>query len=104
MNLEMNNFCITNEKQNFGDFIQSILKEIQSMEEILVVDRIENNIAVCENRGNGKMVEVDISKLPEDIKEGTVLRYKNGVYNIDLEEQKKIEERIREKMRKIWNN
>lgn len=74
------------------------------MEETLVVDRIENNIAICENRNNGKIIEIDVSKLPKEIKEGTVLKYQNGIYNIDLEEQKKIEERIKEKMENIWNN
>jgi hypothetical protein len=104
MNLQESNVYITNDKESIGNFIQSILKEIQSMDEILVVDRIENNIAVCENRENGKITEIDISKLPKEITEGTVLKHSNGTYNIDLQEQEKIEERIKEKMKKIWNN
>ena len=50
------------------------------------------------------MTEIEISKLPKDIKEGAVLKYENGEYKIDIEEQKNIEERIKEKMRNIWNN
>ena len=50
------------------------------------------------------MTEIEISKLPEDIKEGSVLKYENGEYKIDIEEQKNIEERIKGKMRNIWNN
>lgn len=104
MQIENNNFNITKENINLENFIQSILKEIKSMGETLVVDRIENNIAVCENRKSGEIIELDVSKLPEEIKEGTVLKYENGIYKIDLEEQKKIEDRIKEKMKNIWNN
>lgn len=104
MQIEDNNVYITNEKNNLENFIQSILKEINFMEETLVVDRIEGNIAVCENRNSGKIIEIDVSKLPKEIKEGTVLKYEKGIYNIDLEEKKKIEDRIKEKMKNIWNN
>lgn len=111
MQIQNNNY-ITNEKldylykekNDFESLIQNILKEFELMEEIFVIDRIENNIAVCENRSTGKMTEIEISKLPKDIKEGSVLKYENGEYKIDIEEQKNIEERIKEKMRNIWNN
>lgn len=95
---------LAKEKSNLENFLQSILKEINFMEETLVVDRIEGNIVVCENRKNGKMIEIDVSKLPKEIKEGTVLKYEKGIYSIDLEEQKIIEDRIKEKMKNIWNN
>ncbi|MBP3503222.1 MAG: DUF3006 domain-containing protein [Clostridia bacterium] len=104
MQIENDNFKITNEENNLENFIQSILKELNLMEETLVVDRIEENIAVCENRKSGKIIEIDISKLPKGIKEGNVLKYEKGIYKIDIEEQKKIEERIKEKMKNIWNN
>ena len=46
---------------------------------------------------------LNINELPEDIKEGSVLKYKSNKYELDLEEEKKIEERISEKMKNIWN-
>lgn len=104
MQIENNNFNIANEKNSLENFIQSILKEINLMEQTLVIDKIEGNIAVCENRKSGKITEIDVSKLPKEIKEGTVLKYEKGTYKIDLDEQKKIEERIKEKMKNIWNN
>ncbi|MBR2744880.1 MAG: DUF3006 domain-containing protein [Clostridia bacterium] len=73
------------------------------MEEILVVDRIENGIAVCENRSNRIMIELELSKLPDGVKEGTVIRYFDGEYEIDYEEQKNIEDRIKQKMDDLWN-
>lgn len=104
MNFEYNIFDFTKENCNFENFIQTILKENQSMEEILVIDRIENNIAVCENRENGIIIEIDVSKLPDKIKQGSIIKYIDGNYRLDLEEQKNIEARIAEKMKNIWNN
>ena len=74
------------------------------MAKILVVDRIENDIAVCENRRNKKIIEIQLSKLPEGGKEGTVIKYCMGKYSIDTETQNEIEKRIQEKMNGIWNN
>lgn len=104
MNFEFNIFDLTKEENNFENFIQSILKENQPMEEILVIDRIEDNIAICENRENGIIIEIEVSKLPKEIKEGSVIKYADGNYRLDLEEQKNIEERIAEKMKNIWTN
>ena len=70
---------------------------------ILVVDRIEGNIAVCEKRATREILEIELSKLPSGIKEGNVVRYINGFYILDIEEQKNIEQRIAKKMDDLWN-
>lgn len=72
------------------------------MGEILVVDRIEGDIAVCENRSNGVMINIQLSKLPAETKEGMVIRYFDGKYSIDSEEQDNIENRIKDKMDDLW--
>ena len=72
------------------------------MEETFVVDRIEDGIAVCELRASKIMVEIELSELPSDAKEGSVLKYYDGIFSIDYEEQKKIEDRIAEKMDDLW--
>lgn len=74
------------------------------MSKIFVVDRIEDNVAVCENRKNKKMINIELSNLPEGTKEGTVLRYKMGKYTIDLQLQSEIEQQIQDKMNDIWND
>ncbi len=48
------------------------------------IDRIENNIAIIQNIETGEKQEIDISLLPEDIKEGTIIK-KEEVYTIDEE-------------------
>lgn len=72
------------------------------MEETLVVDRIEGDIAVCENRANGVIINIQISKLPENIREGSILKYYDGKYRLDFDEQKNIEDRIKDKMDSLW--
>lgn len=73
------------------------------MEETLVIDRIEGNIAICENRYSKVITEIDLSKLPEGSKEGTIIKYLDGEYVIDEEEQLKIEQRIKQMMDDLWD-
>lgn len=72
------------------------------MEETLVIDRIEGEIAVCENRSNGVMINIQLKKLPENVKEGSVIKYFDGKYRLDSNEQKNIEDRIKDKMDSLW--
>ena len=74
------------------------------MGKVLVVDRIEDNIAICENRRSKRIIEINIARLPEGIKEGTVLKYKRGAFSIAFQMQKAIEQRIQEKMNDLWEN
>ena len=94
-------------KEEKGKFVQEFIKQLfQKLEEekILVVDRFEGNIVVCENRESGEMVNIEEDKLPENIKEGDVLKYKNGQYSIDYEERAAIEERINDKLKNLFND
>ena len=86
------------------NWIQSFLKQVaerlEKMEEVLVVDRIEGDIAVCENRKTKKMQNINIADLPRDIEEGSVLKWQNGKYEMDT--SKEIENRIEQKMKDVW--
>ena len=52
---------------------------------IYIVDRIEDDIVVLENRDTREIIDVKIEILPNDIQEGSVLIYDNGKYKIDLD-------------------
>ena len=65
------------------------------------VDRIENNIAILENISDNSIKEVDIDELPNNIKEGTILKYYDRIYSIDTKEEKSRENRIKEKMERL---
>lgn len=58
----------------------------------MVVDRIEGDYAVVENEGI--MLDIPLSQLPCDIKEGDVLRHCDGVYIIDNEAAAAAREKI----------
>ena len=46
------------------------------------VDRIEENIAILEDKDKTKL-ELELEALPKGIKEGDILDFKNGEYRID---------------------
>lgn len=83
------------------DFIKELLERLEKMEETIVIDRIEGNIAVCENRKNKKMQNISLTQLPKEVAEGSILKWKNGKY--ELEESNEIEKRIEQKMKDVWN-
>jgi hypothetical protein len=59
----------------------------------LIVDRIEGNLAVCE-KSDKSMVDIELTKLPDDVKEGDVLIEKDGNYELDLTETEKRKKRV----------
>ena len=93
-------FILKNDEENKQ--LQEENKQLQS-DLLLVVDRIEGSIAVCENRATREISEIELSKLPSGTKEGNIVRYINGVYVLDAEEQESIEQRIAKKMDDLWN-
>ena len=62
-----------------------------------IIDRFEEGNAVCEQEDR-TMLLISRSQLPSDAKEGDVILYTDGVYQVDkeatLERKKKIEEKI----------
>ena len=104
--LELSQNSILDEKESqISKFINQIKERMKNIEkEIWVIDRFEGDFAICENRETKDKRKIKIENLPENIKEGSVLKFQNGKYSLDLDEQEKIEKRIEEKMRNIWND
>lgn len=95
------------DNQNFvSNFIKEMEGKLQNMNEIkeYTIDRLEGNIAVCEDRDTKEMVNIKIKELPLGIKEGSILTYKNGEFTINKEKEQEISERISQKMNNLWNN
>lgn len=66
-----------------------------------IVDRIEENIAVCEDE-NKKMVDIEIDKLPIGVKEGDIIKQLKGKYIIDKETRKERKKNIQKRMDNLW--
>lgn len=103
MELDLLNNIIRGQNDiDMNQFKRELTNKLEEMENRFTVDRIENDIAVLENRDTGEMFNVNKSDLPQKLKEGTILKMVNNKYEIDKEEQKKVEDRIRDKMNKLW--
>lgn len=69
-----------------------------------IIDRIEEDIVICENEETGEFEEIDIFYLPDEIEEGDILIYDEDIdeYYLDFEEKKLRKARIEDKMEDIW--
>lgn len=63
------------------------------------VDRIEEGkIAVCQDLVTGEVKDVPLDTLPEGVREGSILDYKDGKYELNEQEEKIRRDRIKQKM------
>ena len=88
---------------NSNNFIESFINELktyldQSFNPMYTLDRFEGSFAVLENRNSKKMIDIPISAIPSNAKEGDILKLSNGSYIIDHEETKIVSDRIKQKM------
>lgn len=67
----------------------------------LIVDRFEENFAVCIDENN-HVVNICINKLPDNAKEGSTILKKNDKYYIDQEDTDNRKERIEKLMDDLW--
>ena len=66
------------------------------------VDRIEGDFAVVEC--NGEFVEIALSQLPQEVKEGCILiKDDNGAYYIDKDETGKIKQALFELQNSLFD-
>lgn len=71
---------------------------------MIVIDRFEGNLAVCENRENGQIFNIEKAKLPQNAREGDVLKQTGNQYIIDYEAKKEIENRINDKLNNLFED
>lgn len=109
MNLEFfENFIQHNEnKETINNKItespeEELAQKLDAIE-IYTIDRFEENIAVLQNNNTKEIKNINIEELPEEIKEGTVLKCINGKYFLDKETEEQISKQIEEKMNRLWN-
>ena len=68
------------------------------------IDRIEENIAILENINTKEKLEININELPKEIKEGSILVFKDNKYIIDEAEEENRRKIILEKFNKLKRN
>ena len=98
----LNNISRGQNEIDMEEFQRELTNKLEEMENKFTVDRFEGDMAVLENRDTGEIFNVNRNDLPQEVKEGTILKLNNNKYEIDLEEQKIVEDRIKDKMNKLW--
>lgn len=69
-----------------------------------IIDRIEEDFAVCENQETGEMEDIDIFLIPADATEGDVLTYDEDMdeYYLQKEETEELEEVVEDRIDDLW--
>ena len=78
-----------------------LAQKLDAIEEY-VIDRFEEDIAVLENRENQEMKNITRDKLPEECKEGDIIKCINGKYFLDKEETEIRKEELENKYKDLW--
>jgi hypothetical protein len=67
-----------------------------------IIDRIEGNLAVCE-REDGGLAHIPLHELPGGIREGSVLRFEDGAWALDLLAESERRKRLFEKQEGLFS-
>ena len=68
---------------------------------LYAIDKIEDNIVLLENIDNKEKKEVDKTLLPNEIKEGNIIKYENDSYTLDQETENKRRKELEDKLKKV---
>lgn len=93
---------VTNERKNNMQGESGLEERLNLKNAKYTLDRIEEDVAVLENRETREMLNVDKKVLPKEAKEGDILKYSNGTLKVDKKETKEVEERIIDKANRLW--
>lgn len=108
MNIDFGMFTREESHQGFvSEFLKELEKGLRNMnneQKEYTIDRFEGDFAVCEDRETGEMVDFKREELPQNAKEGNILKYSNGKFELDIEKEQEVSERIKQKMNDLWNN
>ena len=65
------------------------------------IDRIIDDMVVLENISTGEVKNVNISKMPDNIKETDIVLFENDIYKLDINEKENRINLLKEKMNKL---
>lgn len=98
---------IANNNNFISEFIKDLEEKLNNMDKQSIeytIDRFEGEFAVCENRETNEMININKKDLPQEAKEGSIIKFENNKYSLDVEKEEEISERIKQKMDNLWNN
>jgi hypothetical protein len=68
---------------------------------MIIVDRVEGKLAVCES--DGRMMDVPIKLIRGKVRDGVVIVEGGGFYLVDEEATKKRENEVKDKSKGVWD-
>lgn len=71
--------------------------------ELFTVDRLEGNMAVCEN-SEGNMISIPLHDLPPEVQEGVIISLCEGIYSLDKKSEVERSTRIKQLADQLWDN
>ncbi len=90
------------ENNNISQSEADLAQKLDAIENF-TVDRIEEDIAILEDRSTGKLYDIKKEELPDNIKSGDIIKKINGKFFMDQLETKSVKKRIEDKMNDLWN-
>ncbi len=73
------------------------------MSEDYIIDRFEENFAVCEKISTHKTENINKSHLPQNLKEGDIITLKSGKFFFNEEKTNERKNHINQKFNSLWN-
>lgn len=83
---------------------KDIENKLEELSACYVVDRVEEDVVVCEERNSGQIIQINKKDLLVEVSEGDVLKKKNGIFEKDEDMEQVIKKRIERKMQKLWKD
>lgn len=95
-----------NKQSNNSQFILELQNHLSNSikNPPLVLDRYEGNYAICENRNTGKILEIPKSYISKRAKDGDILKFRHGIYQINFKETRKQKEIMKKLINNLKNN
>lgn len=78
-----------------------LAQKLDAIEEY-TIDRFEGDKVVLENRETREIKNIEKDRIPQDCKEGDIIKCINGKYFLDEEQTRKAEKDIEEKYNNLW--
>ncbi len=97
LNFKKNNLYAENLANEFNNIVNN-------KKETFIIDRLENNFAVCENYITGKKVDIPTKNIPLVAKEGDILKkvMNTNLYKIEKNLTKNRLNSIKKKTKDLW--
>ena len=98
------NLDISNTQKNIANsFSKELNNYLEFENKFFSIDRFEEDFAVCEDLETGKMVNIEKFLLPENVKESSIIKCKDGKFILDFEETSKKQEEIKNMVNNLFN-